>query len=904
MSNISQSYQPHELEKKWTSFWLENQIGQPQDSQHTYTMLIPPPNVTGTLHMGHGFQLTLMDILIRYHRMQGHQTLWQVGTDHAGIATQMVVERQLAQDNLTKHDLGRDKFVEKVWSWKHQSGHTITEQMKQLGITVDWDSEQFTLDPHFNQAVNKVFIDLYRQDLIYRRGRLIHWDPILKTAISDLEVVTIEKNGHMWTIAYPLVLNPEAHIQISTTRPETMFGDMALAVHPEDQRYQHLIGQHVHIPLTDRTIPVIADPEVDMTFGTGAVKITPSHDFFDEEVAQRHGLPHMSIMNPDGTLNKLVPSSYQNLDRYDARRALVKELEQTGHLISTTPHKLMLPTGDRSGAVLEPFLTDQWYMRMSDMAKKALDAVPDLCQFYPPTWENTYRHWLENIQDWCISRQLWWGHRIPAWHDDAEGKIYVGESLQDIQEHYSLTHTDHLRQDEDVLDTWFSSALWPMVTLGWPACDNKRYQEHYPTDVLVTGFDILFFWVARMVMLQQHFTGKVPFKHVYITGLIKDSGGQKMSKSKGNILDPIDLVNGICLDDLIAKRTFGLMQPQMQDKITKQTRKEFPDGIAAHGTDALRMTFTALASTNRDIRFDMQRLTGYRNFCNKIWNCSRFITHQLTQGHTISPQRTYSDIDRWLGRLMNQTISQIDGHISSYRFDLLAQTLHHFVWHIFCDWYVELKKVEIKHGHKDALGNFVAMFDHMLRLCHPVLPFITEEVGAYTAELLHNDRLCLATDAYPTSAPCASDDTTIETIISLVEGARAIRSEMNVSPKEKVPAMLHGGSELTDWQHFIEQLTSCTLVPQMTKGGIIATHRTGQITLSLDLTGLIDAPSEKKRLQLKKEKLSKELAKVSQKRNQPHYQEKAPAHIKEQDNEALGLLEKQISELDTYLSLL
>ncbi len=906
MSSISTTYQPDHIEKKWTKIWLQHKVGQPQPQENTYTIMIPPPNVTGTLHMGHGFQLTLMDILVRYQRMHGHQTLWQVGTDHAGIATQMVVERQLAQQKKNKHDLGREKFVDEVWAWKKKSGNTITQQMKQLGITVDWDTEQFTLDEHFNDAVNQVFVTLFREGIIYRGQRLIHWDPTLKTAVSDLEVVNVEKSGQIWTISYQLEHNDNLNISVSTTRPETIFGDMAIAVHPDDTRYQDLIGEKAFIPITQRAIPIIADPEVDPEFGTGAVKITPAHDFFDEEIAKRHGLASLSIMAEDGTLNAQVPTEYQGLDRLIARKKLVKDLDSRGCLVDTAPHKLVVPTGDRSGAVLEPFLTDQWYMKMTEMAKKALESVPRDCQFFPQQWENTYSHWLLNIQDWCISRQLWWGHQIPAWHDE-KGNVYVGKNLTEIKEHYGLASTDQLLQDEDVLDTWFSSALWPMVTLGWPNTTAPRFQSHYPTDVLVTGFDILFFWVARMIMLQQKFTDQVPFKHVYITGLIKDSQGQKMSKSKGNILDPIDLVAGISCDELIKKRAFGLMQPHMQEKIIKQTKKEFPNGISAHGTDALRMTFSALASTGRDIRFDMQRLTGYRNFCNKIWNCGRFIEHQLTQGHRVSQTSEWSRIDQWLAEQINNTIEEVSKHIANYRFDLLAQTLHQFMWHKFCDWYVELKKVELKKSNASDLRPFVTMFDNALLLLHPFLPFITEELGAFTAELLGLQRTCLALAKYPTQAPC---DTTNHNdtyqLISLIEGCRVIRSEMNINPKESLRAYISGAEAetLSYWQPFFENLASCTVINAPAPQGIIAHHTVGKLAIALDLTHHLDSEKEEKRLLTRQIKIEQELKKIENKITQKNYQHKAPSHIKLQDKKQHDRVTGDLKRIQHYISLI
>lgn len=767
---MEKTYNPQSIEQALYQVWEEKGYFKPSGDQSNgnYCIMIPPPNVTGSLHMGHAFQDTIMDTLIRYQRMKGKNTLWQVGTDHAGIATQMLVERKLeAEEGKGRHDLGRDAFMDKVWEWKEQSGGTITRQMRRLGASVDWDRERFTMDAGLSKAVQEVFVRLYEDDLIYRGKRLVNWDPKLHTAISDLEVENKEKQGHMWHFRYPLAdgaltADGKDYLIVATTRPETMLGDSAVAVHPDDERYQSLIGKEIILPIVNRRIPVVADDYVDMAFGTGCVKITPAHDFNDYEVGKRHALPMFNILtqdaairtvaevvNTDGTLNSeldaSLPERYAGMDRFKARDAVVTEFDTLGLLEKIEPHSLKVPYGDRSGVVIEPLLTDQWYVSVKPLAKTAIEAVENGdIKFVPQQYENMYFSWMRDIQDWCISRQLWWGHRIPAWYDET-GKVYVGRDEAEVRSKHKLGNDVTLRQDDDVLDTWFSSALWTFSTLGWPE-NTEELKTFHPTDVLVTGFDIIFFWVARMIMMTMHFIkdddGKpqVPFKTVYVTGLIRDEQGNKMSKSKGNVLDPLDMIDGIDLESLVTKRTGNMMQPQLAAKIEKSTRKEFAEGIEAHGTDALRFTLAAMASTGRDINWDMKRLDGYRSFCNKLWNASRYVlmnTEEQDCGPNSPNGKSGGDMelslaDRWIIGLFNETVKTFDEHISAYRFDLAANTLYEFTWNQFCDWYLELTKPVLNNGTEAQLRGtrhtLVTVLEQLLRLMHPLMPYITETI--------------------------------------------------------------------------------------------------------------------------------------------------------------------------------
>ena len=843
--------------------------------------------------MGHAFQDTIMDIIIRYERMKGKNTLWQVGTDHAGIATQMVVERQLEKNGTSRQQLGREAFEQEVWKWKEESGSTITKQMKRLGASTDWTKEKFTMDENLVRGVTKVFIKLYEEGLIYRGKRLVNWDPVLQTALSDLEVVTSEERGSLWHIKYPLD-HHEGYIVVATTRPETMLGDTAVAVHPKDDRYKHLVGENIVLPLTERKIPIIADEYVDRDFGTGCLKITPAHDFNDFEIGTKHDLEIISVLDQAGKINCSECSKYEGLDRFEARRRIVKDLDALGLMQDIEDYSLTVPRGDRSGAILEPLITNQWFLKMEPLAKPAIDVVKNgELRFVPENWSKTYFEWLENIQDWCISRQLWWGHRIPAWYDN-EGNVFVGENESEIRKKNNIDTSITLTQDEDVLDTWFSSALWPFSSLGWPD-DTYDLKTFYPTNVLVTGFDIIFFWVARMVMMGLKFMGEIPFKEIYIHGLIKDKNGQKMSKSKGNILDPIDLIDGISLDDLLEKRVQGLMQPEMEKRIISDTKKEFPNGIPDFGTDALRFNFAIQASTGRDIRLDLNRVEGYRNFCNKIWNASRFIKmntndfklkdDNVSKGHAI---------DQWIQSRFANMIEEIERQYGQYRFDLAATAMYEFVWNDFCDWYIELAKTlindpDISESEKDyTKNNLIQMLDSILRMLHPTIPFITEEIWQSMSK--DNAKRSIMKSSFPSSNDWMADDDSAaksEWLKNFVSSVRQIRSEMNIPPKQSISIIIQDASssdyeKLDSLGSFIRNLGSIESITHRESSDDLpksAIALLGEMKVFIPLEGLVDIEEEKNRLEKKLSKLNKELESVQNRLSNNAFVEKAPIEV-------------------------
>ncbi|HEY2345212.1 MAG TPA: valine--tRNA ligase [Xanthomonadaceae bacterium] len=1009
---MDKSYEPQAFETKWYAQWEASGCFAPSGHGTPYTILLPPPNVTGTLHMGHAFQHTLMDALIRYQRMRGRDTLWQVGTDHAGIATEMVVARNIGREGLKRDELGREKFIEKVWEWKQESGDTIARQMRRMGASGDWSREVFTMDAMPSQAVVEAFVKLHEQGLIYRGQRLVNWDPVLKTAISDLEVVSEEEDGFLWSIAYPLS-DGSGSLVVATTRPETMLGDVAVMVHPEDERYAHLIGKSVRLPLCEREIPIIADDYVDREFGTGVVKVTPAHDFNDYAVGQRHGLPIINIFTPEAAVNTAAPEKYRGLDRFDARKAVLADLEAAGLLVETKKHKLQVPRGDRTGQIIEPYLTDQWFVKMDTLAQRGLELVNDgSVRFVPPNWINTYRHWMENIQDWCISRQLWWGHRIPAWYDEA-GKVYVGRdeeaaycaalhavrpelvegpagtceergstgsprtgdttgsprtgdtagsprtgdttssprtgdtadsprTAKEIAEESGI----HLRQDNDVLETWFSSALWPFSTMGWPdaqAMDARGFDRYVPSDVLVTGFDIIFFWVARMIFMTDHFTGRVPFREVYITGLVRDAHGQKMSKSKGNVLDPIDLIDGIALEDLVAKRTTGLMKPTDAPKIEKATRKEYPDGIPAFGADALRFTFASLASHGRDIKFDLNRCEGYKNFCNKLWNAARYalsvysppieIDDAQELGYVDRPDLPIeqpeawpvTDEERWVLAKLEQATVSVAEHFKNYRFDLASQTMYEFCWNSLCDWFIEFSKpylniqksVEIQgndpHLSTDVEANSSVQYtlfltlETTLRLLHPLIPFVTEEIWKNIAPKLGIVGESISTTAYPVSwnddlekrkflTYFSDAEENIEWLISVVKALRRIRSELNVAPSRRVPLLLQGGTDMDrerverfrDQVRLLVRVESIEWLDLADEPPPASAALVGELKLLIPLHGLIDLDAERVRLAKEIARIEAEIRKCEAKLASETFVSNAPAAVVAQERARLA----------------
>jgi valyl-tRNA synthetase len=923
---LAPGYDPTTFESRLYAQWEASGAFAPTGDGPAYSILLPPPNVTGTLHMGHAFQHTLQDALVRYHRMRGFRTLWQMGSDHAGIATEMVVARNLALEGNaeTRDSLGREGFIEKVWEWKHKSGDTIERQMRRLGTSGDWSRSVFTMDPIASKAVVEAFVRLHEAGLIYRGQRLVNWDPVLKTAISDLEVVNEEEDGFLWSIAYPLT-DGNGRLVVATTRPETMLGDTAVMVHPDDERYAHLVGKTVTLPLTGREIPVIADAYVDREFGTGIVKVTPAHDFNDYAVGQRHKLPLVNVFTPDAAINDNAPEKYRGLDRFDARKAVLADLETAGLLVETKPHKLQVPRGDRSGQAIEPYLTDQWFVAMDGLAQRGLElAQSGEVRFVPPNWINTYRHWMENIQDWCISRQLWWGHRIPAWYDDA-GNIHVGRDEAEVRAKHGLTADVALRQDDDVLETWFSSGLWPISTMGWPDGDAMRargFDDFVPSSVLVTGFDIIFFWVARMIVMTDRLVGEVPFHDVYITGLVRDKDGQKMSKSKGNILDPLDLIDGISLDDLVAKRTTGLMQPKMALKIEKATRKEFPDGIPAFGADALRFTMAALAGPGRDIKFDLARAEGYKNFCNKLWNATRFVLMN-TDGFVApvgaphgreafpdkpsrpwdAPTKPVTDAEKWILSRLAKVSAEVEGHYAGYRFDLLSQALYEFAWNEFCDWFVELAKPALNGDDPAAADStrrtLLFVLERLLRLLHPLVPFVTEELWQQVAPRLGIDGGTIMLQPYPRGddfdvAGYARADADVEWLKQMVSTLRRIRSELGVPPSKQVPLLLQGGSaddaarvaRFDSQLRFLNRLASIEAIdgdPPPAASGLV-----GDLKLFVPLEGLVDLDAERARLDKELRRVEGELAKSQGKLASETFVRNAPAAVVEQERKRLA----------------
>ena len=916
---MEKTYNPHAIEQRWYNIWEDRGYFTPEGTGTAYCIMIPPPNVTGTLHMGHAFQDTLMDLLTRYHRMMGDKTLWQAGTDHAGIATQMVVERQLAAKGQTRQDLGREAFINRVWDWKAHSGGHITRQLRRMGASLDWTHERFTMDEGLSQAVREVFVRLYDEGLIYRGKRLVNWDPILHTAVSDLEVQSQEENGFLWHLRYPLV-EGTGEVIVATTRPETLLGDTAVAVHPEDERYQNLLGKEVVLPLTGRTIPIIADDYVDPEFGSGCVKITPAHDFNDYAVGQRHHLPMINIFTVDAKINQNAPAAYQGMDRFEARKQVVADLEAAGLLVEVKPHRLMVPRGDRSHAVIEPFLTDQWYVKVGPLAEPAITAVEEgQIKFIPDNWKKTYFEWMRHIEDWCISRQIWWGHRIPAWYDN-QGQEYVGYSENHVREKYQLPETVPLEQDSDVLDTWFSSALWPFSTLGWPEA-TERLQTFYPTSVLVTGFDIIFFWVARMIMMGLKFRGEVPFREVYIHGLIRDAEGHKMSKSRGNVLDPLDLIEGIDLEELVTKRTTGLMQPEMAPRIEKATRAQYSQGIPAFGTDALRFTFAALASTGRDIRFDLGRIEGYRNFCNKLWNATRYVL-MSTEGQDTGLTNATVELslaDRWIISLLQQVEEQVHQHIKTYRFDLLASTLYEFTWNEYCDWYLEFSKPVLQSAptgeaaQRGTRRTLVRVLETLLRLLHPIMPFLTEELWQRVAPLAGQAGDTIMLQPYPQPQPDKIDTIAlqeIEWMKQFILGVRRIRAEMNISPGRLLPVLLQNGSTQDRQKSFdheniltrLAQLESITWLEPQTSPPESAMALVGEMRILIPLAGLIDQKAELQRLQKEMEKLQKELVKCTTKLDNPNFIARAPQDIVEKERQRVTQMNASLQQLEAQVT--